>query len=202
VRPDRRPEATCLNPSVKRHPSTRVIHRGCVVGRRRQANAGVHLSPRRSPSTKSRSVGASPPRRRLNQARIKSHGAARLRARAGSVFSGMCCAGGRHCILRRLSPGFHGVGLGRVVLVDRQQTARGRLIGRDRGEAETDVGLAAKISGTRHAKTTPIAANAKPAQAFHAKKGLLQFFFSGQDHAEPKFQARLVPAQRRRRCPG
>jgi hypothetical protein len=30
--------------------------------------------------------------------------------------------------------------------------------------------LAAKISGTRHARTTPIAANAKPAQAFHTKK--------------------------------
>ena len=59
-----------------------------------------------------------------------------------------------------------------------QQTARGRLIGRDRGEAETDVGLAAKISGTRHARTTPMAANAKPAQAFHAKKGRGDVFFT------------------------
>ena len=32
MRPDRRPEAIFPNPSVKRHPSTRVIHRGRYVG--------------------------------------------------------------------------------------------------------------------------------------------------------------------------
>ena len=32
MRPDRRPEAIFPDPSVKRHPSTRVIHRGRYVG--------------------------------------------------------------------------------------------------------------------------------------------------------------------------
>jgi hypothetical protein len=63
--------------------------------------------------------------------------------------------------------------------------------------------LAAKISGTRHARTTPMAPNAKLAQAFHTKTGAGNVFLRwAGDPAEPKFQARLIPAQRRRRCPG
>jgi hypothetical protein len=126
---------------------------------------------------------------------------ARSRARAGAVlFDAGRRIGLRYC---RLALGFEGVGLGRIVLVDGQQTARGRLIGRDRGEAETDVSLATKVSGARHARTTPMAANAKPAQAFHAKTGRVTFFSARPvDPVEPKFQARLIPAQRRRRCPG
>jgi hypothetical protein len=60
----------------------------------------------------------------------------------------------------RLPLGFHRVGLGFVVLMNRQQPARRFLIGSDQGEAKTDVGLA--VPGTQQSacKTTHCPSNA------------------------------------------
>jgi hypothetical protein len=150
--PGGEPKAIFPRRAIRSNPS-RVIEKGRYNGRghaREQttrARSQENGAPK--PPSECRSIVTGTSFGRIDQS-DQAVSARRLAARSGvnvraAFFNAAGCDGMGHCIFGRLCLGLHRVGLGPVFLVDRQQAARCFHIGRNQGEAETDVGLATKI---------------------------------------------------------
>src|SRR5690242_13301283 len=92
---------------------------------------------------------------------------------------------------RRSRLGFDRISLGFVVLVDRQQPARGLMVRSDQGEAKTEIGLTAQIPGTRH-KKKPQWAETPNRHLRSAQNGQQSSFFAGAGQRNQSSIARLV----------